>query len=249
MPPPRRDAPRFFVDGAHAVGDTLALDAGDARKLLVVLRRHSGDPLEICDSSGCAFAATLVVDGDRALARLDAVVERPSESRLEIVLAQAIPKGAKMDFVVEKATELGVARIVPLVTERTIGDAARGGKVERWRRLARAAAQQCGRLRVPEVSTTVGWDAFLSQAGPDDRLLMPWELAERVPLRDRLPDAVAGARRVVVLIGPEGGISHGEGERAIAAGARAVSLGSRILRTETAGLVVISALLYAQAEL
>lgn len=249
MQPPRRGAPRFFVDGAHAVGDTVPLDTGDARKLIVVLRRRSGDALEICDSTGCAYAATLVVDGERALATLDTVVERPSESRLEIVLAQGIPKGSKMDFVVEKATELGVARIVPLVTERTIGDAARGGKVERWRRLARAAAQQCGRLRVPEVSEAVGWDAFLSQAGPDDRLLMPWELAERVPLRDRLPAAVAGARRVVVLIGPEGGIGHGEAERATAAGAQALSLGSRILRTETAGLVVVSALLYALGEL
>jgi 16S rRNA (uracil1498-N3)-methyltransferase len=247
--PPRRDAPRFFVDGAHAVGDTVPLGSGDARKLVVVLRRHGGDPLEICDSTGCAFAATLVVDGDRVLARLDGVVERPSESVLEIVLAQAIPKGAKMDFVVEKATELGVARIVPLVTERTIGDAARAGKIERWRRLARAAAQQCGRLRVPEVSEAMGWDAFLSQAGREDRLLMPWELAERVALRDSLPAAVADARRVVVLIGPEGGISHGEAERATAAGAWALSLGSRILRTETAGLVVVSALLYAIGEL
>jgi 16S rRNA (uracil1498-N3)-methyltransferase len=247
--PPRRDVPRFFVDGAYAVGETVPLGSGDARKVLVVLRGRTGDALEVCDSSGCAFSATLVVDGERAIARLDAVVERPSESRVEIVLAQAIPKGAKMDFVVEKATELGVARVVPLVTERTIGDGERGGKVDRWRRLARAAAQQCGRLRVPEVSNAVGWDAFLSQAARGDRLLMPWELAERVPLRDQLPAAVAGARRVVVLIGPEGGISHGEGERAAAAGAQTLSLGSRILRTETAGLVVISALLYELGEL
>jgi 16S rRNA (uracil1498-N3)-methyltransferase len=247
--PPRRDGPRFFVDGAHAVGDTVSLGRGDARKVLVVLRGRTGDPLEVCDSTGCAFAATLAVDGEHALAHLDAIVERPSESRLEIVLAQAIPKGAKMDFVVEKATELGVSRIVPLVTERTIGDAARGGKIDRWRRLARAAAQQSGRLRVPEVSEAAGWDAFLAQAGPEDRLLMPWELAERVPLRDRLEVAVAGARRLVVLIGPEGGISHAEAERATAAGANALSLGSRILRTETAGLVVVSALLYALGEL
>jgi 16S rRNA (uracil1498-N3)-methyltransferase len=249
VPPLRPPGPRFFADGAYAVGDIVELRGADARKLTVVLRARSGDPLEICDSTGRSFAATLEAGSDRVRARLGAVVDRPREPSVETVLAQAVPKGAKMDFVVEKATELGVARIVPVLTERTVAEPAGGSKVERWRRLARAAAQQCGRTRVPEVAEPALWDAVLAAAQPGDLLLFPWELADREPLRERLPSLLAGAHRVIVLIGPEGGITHAEAERAIAAGAHAVSLGARILRTETAGLAVLGAIAYETGEM
>jgi 16S rRNA (uracil1498-N3)-methyltransferase len=172
---------------------------------------------------------------------------RPAESRIEMTLAQAVPKGAKMDFVVEKATELGVARIVPLLTERTLGDPS-PGKLERWRRLARSAAQQSGRDRIPAIDEPLGIERFIAQARSMP-MLLPWELAERVPLRERLGPLLAGADRIAVIIGPEGGLSHSEAEQAGVAGALVVSLGARILRSETAGLVVLSAVLYAAGEI
>lgn len=238
------------MEGAHGVGAGLALGGDDARKLVVVLRKRSGDQIEVCDSAGRVFRATLSVEGDEVSARLDEelAAQRPVALRLE--LAQGVPKGAKMDYVVEKATELGVSRIVPVVSERTQGSSdGRTGKLERWRRLARTAAQQCGRSDVPEVAAPVDWDGLCAGLSAVDLALVPWELAPPEPLRERLPTLLEGVRSVTVVIGPEGGLSHGEVERAIAAGAVAVSLGSRILRTETAGLVACSALLYAAGEL
>jgi len=162
---------------------------------------------------------------------------------------QAIPKSSKMDYVVEKATELGVTRIVPLLTERSIAAFRRTGKIERWRRLARSASQQSGRRDVPEVTEPSTWDEFCARAPSFDRALVPWELADPVPLRDHLPQLLAGVRTVAIAIGPEGGLSHDEIERAATAGAVTISLGRRILRTETAGLVVCSALRYAAGDL
>jgi 16S rRNA (uracil1498-N3)-methyltransferase len=201
------------------------------------------------DSGGNAFDAILTASEPPLRARLEGTLDAPRSSTLEITLAQAIPKGQRMDFIVEKATELGVARVIPLVTERTIGSEARGAKLDRWRRLARTAAQQCGRRDVPDVEATIGWDAFCARARDFDRTFVPWELAERRPLRDRLPELLEGRRKIAIAIGPEGGFSQGEVERAEAAGAMPISLGDRILRTETAGLVACSLLLYASGDL
>jgi 16S rRNA (uracil1498-N3)-methyltransferase len=227
----------------------VSLAGADARKVTLVLRRRTGDEVEICDSAGSAFVARLRVERDEVGAVLERALAAPPERSIEVVLAQALPKGQKMDFVVEKATELGVSRIVPLVTERTIGAAERTGKTERWRRLAQTAAQQCGRRDVPEIEQPVAWDALLERLGEVDVALVPWELAEPVPLRDCLPGLLLGARSVLVAIGPEGGLAHSEAERAGASGAHLISLGRRILRTETAALVTCSAIFYAAGEL
>jgi 16S rRNA (uracil1498-N3)-methyltransferase len=224
------------------------LRGGDARKLTVVLRKADGDEVEIVDSGGAAFKAMLVVESGRVRARLTEALAPPAVEALQIVLAQAIPKASKMDYVVEKATELGVARIIPVLTERTAGTFARAGKTERWRRLARSAAQQCGRRDVPEIDEASTWDEFCTQLATFDRTLIPWELAEPVPLRDRLPGLLAGVRSAAIAIGPEGGFSHAEVERATDSGAVTISLGRRILRTETAGLVVCGILRYATGD-
>jgi 16S rRNA (uracil1498-N3)-methyltransferase len=209
----------------------------------------AGDALTVIDSSGNAFEARLALDGKRTHATLERALDAAPESSLEITLAQGVPKGAKMDFVVEKATELGVSRLIPLVTERTLGSQTRGGKIERWRRLARSAAQQCGRRDVPQIDEITGWADFCAAATSFERTFVPWELAERQPLRDRLPQLLAGVRRVAIAIGPEGGLSHAEVDQAVAAGARTISLGRRILRTETAGLVACSLFLYTSGNL
>jgi 16S rRNA (uracil1498-N3)-methyltransferase len=242
-------ATRFFVSGVFGRGDVVDLAGEDARKLLVVLRRTAGDAVEVVDSGGRSFGAVLEVEGSSVRARLVAEVATPRAPSLSITLAQGVPKAAKMDFVVEKATELGVARIVPFTSERTVGEGKRDGKLERWRRLARSAAQQCGRRDVPAVDAPLSFQALLERFASYDIALVPWEVAETVPLRERLPALLAGAASVLVAIGPEGGLSHGEALAAEAAGAVLVSLGSRILRTETAGLVACSALLYASGDL
>jgi 16S rRNA (uracil1498-N3)-methyltransferase len=246
---------RFFVAGVHAVGDAVAFAPDDARKLSTVLRKRSGDRVEIVDSGGVAFGATLAVesrDGHdvRVRATLDERLDRGDvESALRVTIAQAVPKGHKMDLVVEKATELGAHAIVPVRSARVIGHDTSAAKVERWRRIAKSAAQQSGRLRVPDVADVNDWDALLATFAQYDRVYVAWELAEPAPLRDVFEREPAGARSVLVVIGPEGGFSKDEVERARSAGASAISLGRRILRTETAALVVLAALLYARGEL
>ncbi len=242
---------RFFVDGAFEVGQRATLAGADARKLTAVLRAVAGDRVEILDGRSSRFMGIVRdVGRDRVEVELAALLDEDQrEGSLAITLAQGIPKGQKMDFVVEKAVELGVQRIVPLVSERTIArPEGRDGKVERWRRLAKGAALQCGRARIPEITAPMDLDAVLALGTAHDAVLMLWELAEPKPLREQLDEIGAGCR-LLVIVGPEGGLSQREAEQARAAGAHLISLGRRILRTETAALVLTAALHALRGEL
>ena len=241
---------RFFVAGVHAVGDRVTFAPDDEHKLTAVLRKRSGDHVQIVDSGGAAYAATLAVEGRTVRATLDAPLARVGvEPALRVTIAQAVPKGQKMDLLVEKATELGVHAIVPVRSARVIGHETSPAKVERWRRIARSAAQQSGRVRVPEVADVHDWYALLATFPAYARVYLPWELADPAPLRTAFEGEFVQAHDVLVVIGPEGGFAADEVARAEAAGARAISLGRRILRTETAGLVVLAVALYAAGEL
>lgn len=241
---------RFFVEGVHAAGDRVAFAPDDARKLATVLRKRTGDRVQIVDSGGIAYAATLEIEGRDVRATLDAPLSRPAaETELAVTVAQAVPKGQKMDLVVEKATELGAQAIVPVRSARVLGHETSPAKVERWRRIAKSAAQQSGRTRIPIVADVHDWDALIATFASYDRVYVPWELAEPQPLREVFERDLPAAHRVLLVIGPEGGFAADEVERARAAGAAAISLGRRILRTETAALVVLSAILYARGEL
>ena len=238
-------AARFFVEGNYATGETLDLSGGDAHKIVDVLRKRTGDAIEIVDSSAQRFAATLQIEGRSVRARLGEPYAPAEKQRPEITVAQGLPKGQKMDFVVEKLTELGVAAVIPIYSERTIVSDAGSTKLDRWRRLAKTAAAQCGRDRIPEIAEPQRFEALLESFFGFDTVLFPWELAEQGSLKDALPGMLENARRVLVVIGPEGGFSHAEAEAAQHAGARLISLGSRILRTETAALVTVAVLNYA----
>jgi 16S rRNA (uracil1498-N3)-methyltransferase len=207
---------------------------------------RDGDAIEVIDSAAQRFHATVQLDGRSATAHLDALLEAGGDAGIpEIVVAQGVPKGQKMDFIVEKLTELGVAAIVPLQSERTVVSDVSPNKLERWRRLAKTAAQQCGRATIPLIEDPANLEQLLSRADAFDAVLLPWELAEPVPLRERLPALLEGAKRVLLIVGPEGGFSHAEAAAAQAAGAHAISLGKRILRTETAGLAAVAVIGYA----
>ncbi|MFN2460563.1 MAG: 16S rRNA (uracil(1498)-N(3))-methyltransferase [Candidatus Velthaea sp.] len=241
---------RFFVEGVHAPGDEVRFAADDARKIAVVLRKRTGDRVAVVDSGGGAYEATLAVTAGDVSARLDRALERASaEAGMRIVLAQAIPKGQKMDLVVEKATELGIAALVPLRSARVEGDRTGEHKRERWQRIAKSAAQQSGRLVVPEIRTVADWPQLTATFARYDRVYVAWELAEPAPLRERFESDLGGAQSVLLVIGPEGGFSAEEVAAARCAGAVPISLGRRILRTETAAFVVLAALLYARGEL
>ncbi|HEY5339856.1 MAG TPA: RsmE family RNA methyltransferase, partial [Candidatus Aquilonibacter sp.] len=186
----------------------------------------------------------LELDDARVRARLETLEASPPSAALRIDVAQGIPKGAKMDYVVEKLGELGVHVLIPLCSERTIAGDVSPAKLERWRRLAQGASAQSGRNDILEVTPPLSLAELLVRMPGYDAVLFPWEAAAPEPLRERLPGLIAGASRVLVVVGPEGGFSHAEAEAAASAGAALISLGSTILRTETAALATVAILRY-----
>lgn len=236
-------ARRFFIEEIHREGDVVRIAGTDAHKIAHVLRLRSGDRIEVVDSGGTLFEAELNVANGVVCASLQRARER-SGSLIVIDVAQGLPKGSKMDFVVEKLTELGAHAIVPFESERTVVREPGAAKLERWRRLARSAAQQSGRHDVPLVRDVLSFDALCATFPTYDAIVFPWEAAHPAPLRETLPALLEGASRVLVVVGPEGGLTHDEAERAARAGAHLASLGAQVLRTETAAMMVLSVLRY-----
>ncbi|MEO9170862.1 MAG: 16S rRNA (uracil(1498)-N(3))-methyltransferase [Candidatus Baltobacteraceae bacterium] len=237
-------ARRFFVEGAHADGDQVVVSDADAHKIVHVLRLRSGDGVEVVDSAATVFDGELSVSGGTVRAKLSAARRPQIETFACVDVAQGMPKGQKMDFVVEKLTELGVSAILPFESERSVARNMGVAKLERWRRLAKSAAQQSGRATIPAVSDPEAFERIVSRFPDYDVVLFPWEVLHPHPLRATLPQLVAGAKRILVVIGPEGGFSHAEADLAADAGAHLVSLGGRILRTETAALALLAVLGY-----
>jgi 16S rRNA (uracil1498-N3)-methyltransferase len=235
-------ARRFFVEGVRELGERVEICGSDASKILRVLRLRDGDGIEVIDSSGALFAARIAIAGSIVTATLEAAIAGDDATELtwRVDVAQALPKGQKMEFVVEKATELGACTILPFRAERSIAHRVGDAKLVRWRRLAAAAAAQSGRRSIPEVSQVVSFDALLARFAEYQSVLFAWELATHEPLRERLPKLLRGARCVLIVVGPEGGFTHDEAEAAAAHGAALLWLGPRILRTETAALALLA---------
>jgi 16S rRNA (uracil1498-N3)-methyltransferase len=223
---------RLYVPAAPAPDGRVQISGAELRHLHTV-RLGPGERLRLFDAAGAEHEVVLERIGARtAVARVVATVRVSRESPLDLVLAPTLVKGTKLDWVVEKATELGVRRVAPVVTRHAV---ALGAHVERWRRIARAAAQQCGRTRVPTIDEPAPLDVLLAAPWPGLRLVA-WEDEAAV----RLADLPAAAAAVVVVVGPEGGFHPGEVERAHAAGFRTVSLGRRVLRAETAAVTAVA---------
>ncbi len=242
---------RLFVPPgqlAAAREGVLSLTAEQARYLGLVLRLRDGDLVEVFDGRGTRLAARLSPLGGELALRLGEPA-RDEEATGSIVLAQALSKGEKLDWVVQKATELGVSRIVPFAAERSVVklSAERGAaRVERLRRIAQEAARQCGRGDVPQVDAPAPWDDLL--ALPDQDPALRAVLLDADPGLPPLGQLDAGPR-VLLVVGPEGGFSPGERQGAAAAGFVAASLGRRVLRTETAGLAAIAVVQHLRGEL
>ena len=221
---------RLYVPGVRA-GDAQVRIEGPELRHLRTVRLTPGARLRVLDDAGGEHDVVLERLGAReAVGRVLASHHPVRESPLELVLAPALLKGAKMDLVVEKATELGVHRLAPVTTARVVGE---GAPLERWRRIAVAAAKQSGRSRVPTVDAPVPLDTLARAPWPGLRLV-PWEQEDGRRL-DALPDR-AGA--VVAVVGPEGGLADDEIGLLRAHQFVPITLGPRILRAETAVLAV-----------
>ena len=244
---------RLFVppEQLQAAG-RIRLTPEQARHLGTVLRLKPGEEIEVFDGKGARYRAWLedAPELDAAVLRLAEPLPEGPLRAVDVTLVQALAKGEKMEFVIQNATELGAARIVPLSSERAVVrlDAERGGaRAARWRKVAEEAARQCGRSDLPRIDEPVGWEAVLAilrdKPGRRGLLLDPEERTLR------LGSAARGARRVLLAVGPEGGFSAEERARAQSGGMIAVGLGPLVLRTETAGLAALSVVLHVHGEL
>jgi len=234
------------------IGDTpqLSFDGGAANHVARVLRLRTGQPVVLFDGSGAecdAVIEAVLRDSVRVSITSRRAIDR--ESPLAVTLAQGVSRGERMDFVVQKATELGVRRIVPVMMERTVvklDDAQAEKRVRHWRAVAVAACEQCGRNRIPEITPPLSLEQLLygrepggpaDGAGHDD-LRLVLDPGSTLRVRDLAPSAAG----VTLLIGPEGGLADQELAASLKAGYRGLRLGPRILRTETAALAALTAI-------
>ncbi|WP_048307126.1 16S rRNA (uracil(1498)-N(3))-methyltransferase [Halomonas sp. PR-M31] len=231
--------PRIHVDALLEPGSDVLLPEGAARHVVTVLRQREGATLALFDGRGHEATAVLVeVSRKRVLARVDSVSPGRNESPLAVHLGQAVSKGDRMDYAIQKAVELGVAEITPLHTKH--GDVRLKGEREakkhaRWQGVAISACEQCGRATVPKIHPPRPLEDWLAER--DEVLRLVLHPAAESPWRE-----TADVRKAALLIGPEGGLSKEEIIRAQHAGFTALTLGPRILRTETAPVVALSLL-------
>lgn len=232
--------PRFYSPNELAAGTLASLDEQAARHAAKVLRLREGDPIVLFDGTGGEYPASIAEIGKHGVAaQLGAHLARECEAPLEVTLAQAISAGEKMDFTLQKATELGIARIQPLASERSVvklsGERA-DKRVAHWQGVVIAACEQCGRNRIPPVAPIRPYTGWLGGGLSGLRLMLSPDSETSLRGLPR-PD-----QPVTLLIGPEGGFSAAETAAARHAKFTPVRLGTRILRTETAALAALAAM-------
>lgn len=239
---------KFFIDKESISGDNIDITGEDVAHIRKVLRMRTGEKLIACDNDGTDFECEIAEISDKHVTvKILKSWKSENEAPIRVTLFQGIPKSDKMDFIIQKCVELGIDTIVPVKTERTVvrfenaKDEAK--KQQRWQKIAVEAAKQCNRGRLPEVSNPVDFNAALEMAGVNDLVLIPYENEAERGLKSILRNN-STARRIAVFIGPEGGFAEEEVQKCIERSFYSVTLGKRILRTETAGLTVLSILMY-----
>lgn len=240
---------RFFLRPDQIQDGQAILEAADAHHLHVVLKAKAGDAIAVLDGSGREWPGVLdEVGKTRAVARLHAPLEPPTEPRTALTVAQALPKvGEKFEQVLQRGTEIGAAAFWAFTSARSLthftGER-HHKRLARWNAIVKTAAEQSGRVRLPSVRADGDLATVLAAAPAFDLALFAYEGERQTSLRDALLSA-APPRSVLVIVGPEGGFTDAEVTAARRAGFVSVSLGPRILRTETAPLVLLSQILFA----
>ncbi len=240
---------RFFVDDPGAFSDRSVVITGeDVNHVKNVLRLKENDELIVSDGRGRDYHCRISgITNEEVVADICDICDNFSELSTEITLFQGFPKGDKMELIIQKTVELGVTRIVPVMTKRTVvklDDKKAKKKMERYNMIAESAAKQSGRGMIPEVTMPVSFAEAVSMAEKLDMNIIPYEEAEGVEYSRNIIKSIKGKKSLGIFIGPEGGFAREEVEKALAAGASAITLGHRILRTETAGMAVISIIMF-----
>lgn len=249
---------RYFVTPEQFGQDTVVLDGEDARHIAKVMRGKAGDKLIVSDGvSREALVAIASIEIGEVTTSILESLEMTHEPRIKVTVAQSLPKGDKLETVIQKCTEIGAVAFVPFLSERTIvqyDERKESKRLDRWRKICKEAAEQAHRNIVPAVGSPLSWKQLLQSFSQYDAVYFCYEKEEGLQLRSAVspwlaalaPDAPG---KVLVVVGPEGGFSEEECGAAEAAGAVSVGLGRRILRCETAGMVAAACILYESGEM
>lgn len=239
---------QFFVTPDQVKGQTIEIQGSDVNHIKNVLRMKEGEELHISDGNNQRYLCRIDRMEERTVfASIEETLEESMELPSKIFLFQGLPKGDKMEWIVQKAVELGVCEIIPVATKRAVvklDEKKAKKKVERWQMIAESAAKQSARQVIPKVGNVMSYKAALEMAKKMDKILFPYELAEGMEKTREVISSVQRGESLAIFIGPEGGFDTEEAQDAVKAGAQVITLGKRILRTETAGLAVLSILMF-----
>ncbi|MBI5700413.1 16S rRNA (uracil(1498)-N(3))-methyltransferase [Candidatus Saganbacteria bacterium] len=241
---------RFFVGSDQISNNIITISGSDVNHIKNVLRMKLGDQIEVFDSKENSYLAEITLfspNNQRLNAAVIKKLNRPdttSGQEPNITLAQCLPKAKKMDLIVQKATELGVNSIFPVTSERSVPkiEEKSDKKISHWQKIAKEASEQSGRSRIPKIEPLTSFSDLVKTGKNYDLALIPWEGEKTNRLKDIVTKKHSG--KILVVIGPEGGFSKEEISIAQLEGLISISLGKRILRTETAGIVLLSQLFY-----
>lgn len=249
---------RYFVSTEQFTEHSVVIQGDDARHIGKVMRGKPGDQVIVSDGQAReALVEIESIEAGQVTANIVESLAMDHEARIRVTVAQSLPKGDKMETVIQKCTEIGAVAFVPFESERTIVqyDGKKEGKrLERWRKIAKEAAEQSHRNRIPSIEQPLSWKGLLSSFEGYGLVCYCYEKEDGLQLRDAVKPFVEqlasdAAADVLVVVGPEGGFSEKEALEAEQAGAVSVGLGKRILRAETAGMAALTCILYESGEM
>lgn len=240
---------RFYVSADQLAEKEVFISGGDVNHIKNVLRLEVGDWIVACDGNGTDYVSRIQsICSDEVVASIEKVQPTGTELPVRITLFQGMPKKDKLELIIQKAVELGACEIVPVMTKRTVVKLSEEKKInkrlERWQSIAYAAAKQCDRGIIPTVHKPVSYEEALAMADQLDYNVIPYELQTGMEEARKIVDQARKQRSLGIFIGPEGGFEPEEVERAMTRNIHPMTLGKRILRTETAGMALLSILMF-----
>ena len=238
----------FFVTPQQISGDKIRIEGGDVNHMKNVLRMKLHEKAEISDGESRTYLCEVeAYEEDVAVLHILEEMEADTEPASKLYLFQGLPKSDKMELIVQKALELGVYQVIPVAMKRSVvrlDDKKATKKADRWNSIAESAAKQAGRSRIPEVTMPLSYNEALKMAEELDVTLLPYELAGGMEVTREVIRQIKSGQSVGIFIGPEGGFEPEEVDAAVSMGAKVITLGRRILRTETAGLATLAVLMF-----
>lgn len=236
--------PKFFVT-KEQVKEHIEIVGEDAKHIKTVLRKKEGEELIVCDGEGVDYVCSIsCFEENKIIADIIDKQLCQAEPPIKITLFQGLPKADKMELIIQKCVELGIDTIVPVATERSIVKLNKKEykKIERWQKIAEAAAKQSGRGKIPQIGNVLTFEQALQYSKKLDKSIIPYEKEQKRNLKEFIKKFQG--KSIGVFIGAEGGFSEQEIKKAIEHNVQPITLGKRILRTETAGMITVAILIY-----